>query len=338
MSLKPFSFSSTKILHINNYNEHHYAPHKHTHLTPCFQIIADCPVFTTDCANESILDTSAAVNLDDTDNFLARQEQQKVNDTDLPTLVEEDENTKSSHLSDCKELEETKNDGVILKNGDEENQISPIPKISSIAREIRTATKRRIAEEDTMDNVSIDSTTISLSTKKPKLMRTGSLTKNLRKSLNFGIMKTPTLFRSRRNSTDHDISASASMISMESTFNETFTKPIKEKFRSLKNKVAKMTGKSKDYDTPKGRGERSFIMPSDNGNDSRMNSTLPASMLKTPEKFACSSTSFLEPKTPKFFQSDFQMPKSTSKQFTAAYDYDTEKACGGNNNMVNYLK
>lgn len=313
-----------------------------THLTPCFQIIANCPVFSTDCANESMLDTSAAVNLDETDNYLARQEQQKNNETDLPTLVEEDENTKSSHLSDCKELEDTKNDGVIIKNGDEENenQISPIPKICTIAREIRTATKRRIADEDTIDNVSIDSTTVSLSSKKPKLMRTGSLTKNLRKSLNFGIMKTPTLFRSRRNSTDHDVSASASMISMESTFNETFTKPIKDKFRSLKHKVAKMTGnKNKDYDTPKGRRERSFIMPSENGNDSRMNSTLPACMLKTPEKgqFACSSTSFLEPKTPKFFQSDFQMPKSTSKQFTAAnYDYnDPEKACGGNN-MVNY--
>lgn len=289
-----------------------------------------------------MLDTSAAVNLDDTDNFLARQDQQKVNETDLPTLVEEDENTKSSHLSDCKELEETRNDGVILKNGDEENQISPIPKISSIAREIRTATKRRIAEEDMMDNISIDSTSISLSTKKPKLMRTGSLTKNLRKSLNFGIMKTPTLFRSRRNSTDHDISASASMISMESTFNETFTKPLKEKFRSLKNKVARLSGKNKDYDTPKGRRERSFIMPSENGNDSRMNSTLPANILKTPEKgqFACSSTSFMEPKTPKFFQSEFQMPKSTSKQFTAAScDYnEPEKACGGNNNnMVIYL-
>lgn len=285
------------------------------------------------------------MNLDETDNFLVRQEQQKVNETDLPTLMEEDENTKSTHMSDCKELEETKNDGVILKNGDEENQISPIPKISSIAREIRTATKRRIADEDTLDNVSIDSTTVSLSTKKPKLMRTGSLTKNLRKSLNFGIMKTPTLFRSRRNSTDHDVSASASMISMESTFNETFTKPIKEKFRSIKNKVAKLSGKNKDYDTPKGRRERSFIIPSDNGNDSRMNSTLPANMLKTPEKgqFACSSTSFMEPKTPKLFQSEFQMPKSTSKQFTAAtfcdYNDYNDKACGGNNNnnMVNYL-
>jgi hypothetical protein len=284
------------------------------------------------------LDTTE-LNLDETD-FLIRQkqefEQQKAaNETDLPTLVEEDENTKSHHLSDCKELEETKNDGVILKNDDDENQISPIPKISSIARELRTATKRRIADEDNMD-VSIDSVSISLSTKKPKLMRTGSLTKNLRKSLSFGIMKTPTLFRSRRNSTDHDVSASASMISMESTFNETITKPIKEKFRRIKDKVAKMSGRNKDYDTPKRKGERSFIMPTDNANDSRMNSTLPASTFKTPEKgqFACISASFIEPKTPKFFPNDFQVTKSNSKQFSNAYDQFNEG--GTNNNMVNY--
>lgn len=294
------------------------------------------------------MDTSAAVNLDDTDNFLVRQKQEfdqqkAANETDLPTLVEEDENTKSHHLSDCKELEETKNDGVILKNDDDENQISPIPKISSIAREIRTATKRRIADEDTIDNTSIDSTSISLSLKKPKLMRTGSLTKNLRKSLSFGIMKTPTLFRSRRNSTDHDISASASMISMESTFNETFTKPIKEKFRRIKEKVAKISGKNKDYDTPKGRGERSFMMAIDNANDSRMNSTLPANMMKTPEK-----GQFAEPKTPKFFPMDFQMqmPKSNGKQnfcstavSSSAFEQynDADKMCSGNNNnnMVN---
>lgn len=284
------------------------------------------------------------VNLDDTvDNFLTRQkqefDQQKVaNETDLPTLVEEDENTKSHHLSDCKELEETKNDGIILKNDDDENQISPIPKISTIIREIRTAPKRRIIDEDTMDNVSIDSTSVSLSLKKPKLMRTGSLTKNLRKSLSFGI-KTPTLFRSRRNSTDHDVSASASMISMESTFNETFTKPIKEKFRRMKEKVAKISGKNKDYDTPKkGRGERSFIIPSENANDSRMNSTLPASMLKTPEKgqFAC--TSFLEPKTPKFFPSlEFQIPKSSGKQHFATNEQFSNNNDADNNNMVIHL-
>lgn len=276
------------------------------------------------------------------------EQQKAANETDLPTLVEEDENTKSHHLSDCKELEETRNDGVILKNHDDENQISPIP-----MRDFRTASKRRIGEED-IDNISIDSTSIILSVKKPKLMRTGSLTKNLRKSLSFGIMKTPTLFRSRRYSTDHDVSASASMISMESTFNETFTKPIKEKFRRIKEKVAKISGKSKDYDTPKGKRERSFIMPSDNANDSRMNSTLPANMLKTPEKgqFVNASTSFVEPKTPKY-SLDFQMPKSSNKlqHFSSIstlsavpsaatyepYNNDPDKMCGGSNNVVIYL-
>lgn len=260
------------------------------------------------------MDTST----DDPDNFLTRQKLdfEAANDTDLPTLVEEDENTKSHHLSDCKELEETKVDGIVLKNSDDhENQISPIP------MQVRTASKRRIGEED-MDNISICSTTASLSLKKPKLMRTGSLTKNLRKSLSFGIMKTPTLFKSRRYSTDHDVSASASMISMESTFNETFTKPMKEKFRRIKEKVAKISGKS----TPT---KRMQVVPVDYAN---LNSTLPACM-KTPEKgqFAFASTSFLEPKTPKNQpQMDFQMPKSCGK--LAAFEpYEHEK---GGNNMV----
>jgi hypothetical protein len=215
------------------------------------------------------------------------------NDTDLPTLLEEDENTRSTHLSNTRDLDETdlKNDGIILKNsGNKEfpplNQISPILKLGESELD-RTTTKRQ-RNEDEFDNISIDSSVMSLSTKKPKLMRTGSITKNLRKSLSFGIIKTPinSMFRSRRNSVDHDISASASMISMESTFNETITKPFKEKLRRIKDKVSKI-GK-KDHDTPKMlRKERSFIMPSDNVNESKSSLFMNQSMcgvLKTPEK------------------------------------------------------
>jgi hypothetical protein len=247
--------------------------------------------------------------------------QQMGNETmnDLPTLVEEDENTKSSHLSDCKELDETdcqkmatRKDGIIIKNEENQefsNQISPILKTN---KNERMSTKRRI-EEDTIDNISINSSTISLSYKKPKLMRTGSITKGLRKSLSFGMIKTPinNIFKSRRNSVDPDISASASMISIDSTFNETISRPIKEKFRRIKEKVSKMTKKD-HFDTPKAFREKSFAMQSDNLNESNY-------AIKTPEKNYAAQV--VEPKTPKFL-SDFQLHRSAdvacykNKQFS----------------------
>lgn len=251
---------------------------------------------------------------------------------DLPTLIEEDEHTKSHHLSDCKELDETdkRNDGVILKK-EENNEFSALPQLSPILKDTtiketfeRTTTKRLRVEEDMMDNVSFDSTSISLSSKKPKLMRTASLTKNLRKSLSFGIMKTPinNMFRSRRNSVDHDISASASMISMESTFNETITKPLKEKFRRIRDKASKMM--KRDHDTPKAsRKDRSFHFGTENLNESKssyfMNMSLSGNILKTPEKGQMS-----EPKTPRFF-SEFQIPKSADLQSIKQKQFDKEK-------------
>ncbi|XP_070509513.1 protein ECT2 [Chironomus tepperi] len=293
------------------------------------KIIADCPIFTNECGNES-LDSSL---LDDTDCVGKQLNQQTINETinDLPTLHEEDENTKSHHLSDCKELDETefqinKKDGVILKKEQNKEfsnltQISPIPKESIRENAERTASKRQRIEEDTFDNISIDSTSISLSTKKPKLMRTASLTKNLRKSLSFGIMKTPinNMFgKSRRNSVDQDISASASMISMESTFNETITKPIKDKFRRMRDKASRMM--KRDHDTPKSlKKDRSFHFGTDTANESKssyfMNNSVSGHIMKTPEK----GQMLAEPKTPRFL-SDFQIPKD--KNF--AYDM-TEK-------------
>lgn len=242
----------------------------------------------------------------------------------MPTLHEEDENTKSHHLSDCKELDETdflakenrKKDGAILnrdQNKDFSNltQISPIPKetIQDMNLE-RTAAKRQRIEEDNFDNISIDSSTISLSTKKPKLMRTASLTKNLRKSLSFGIMKTPinNIFKSRRHSVDQDVSASASMISMESTFNDTITKPFKEKFRRMRDKASRMM--KRDHDTPSKSfiNDRSFhFAGTETANESKNayfpNMSLSSHVFKTPEK-----GQMIEPKTPRF-HSDFQLPK-----------------------------
>lgn len=278
-------------------------------------------------------------------------EQQKVNETvnDLPTLHEEDENTKSHHLSDCKELDETdhqskenknnKKDGVILKREQNKEfsnltQISPIPKETipdlNINALERTASKRQRIEEDTFDNISIDSTSISLSTKKPKLMRTASLTKTLRKSLSFGVMKTPinNIFKSRRNSVDQDISASASMISMESTFNETITKPIKEKFRRMRDKASRMMKRDHLDHTPKGLSkDRSFHFGTETASESKssyfMNMSLSSHhIMKTPEKVQ----SMAEPKTPRFL-AEFQMQKEKN------FPYDMSEK----NTVINLL-
>jgi hypothetical protein len=306
------------------------------------QIIADCPIFTNDCVNES-LDNSILHN-DDNDMIMRQEQPLFENETinDLPTLMEEDENTKSHHLSDCKELDETgsqlkeakRKDGAILKK-EQNEEFTSLPQLSPIFKDpprdemSRTGGKRHRIEEDTMDNMSIDSTSISLSIKKPKLMRTASLTKNLRKSLSFGIMKTPinNIFRSRRNSVDQDISASASMISMESTFNDTITKPIKDKFRRIRDKASKMM--KKDFDTPKAsRKDRSFHFGTENLNESKssyfMNMSLSGNLLKTPEKGAMLNATVSEPKTPRFL-ADFQIPKSTdqfAKQKEKSFAYD----------------
>lgn len=296
-----------------------FAPNKFA-----FQIIADCPIFANECANES-LDNSMLIT-DDNETTIMRQKQEfdqpKINETmnDLPTLMEEDENTKSHHLSDCKELDETKGkDGAVL-NKEQNDEFTSLPQLSPILKDppkeecSRTATKRHRIEEDTIDNMSFDSTSISLSIKKPKLMRTASLTKNLRKSLSFGIMKTPinNMFRSRRNSVDHDVSASASMISMESTFNDTITKPLKDKFRRIRDKASKMM--KSDFGTPKAsRKDRSFHFGTENLNESKssyfMNMSLSGNLLKTPEKGQLPADPL---KTPRFL-SEFQIPKSTDQ-------------------------
>jgi protein ECT2 len=104
--------------------------------------------------------------------------------------------------------------------------------------------RKRFGDEST-DNLSLMSVE---STKKPKLMRAGSLTKNLKRRMSFGIV-TPlnNLFRQRRNSADPNAS-NCSTATFNSTFNESIKEPIKEKLRQIKDKVCKL---SKKDSTPK---------------------------------------------------------------------------------------
>lgn len=99
-------------------------------------------------------------------------------------------------------------------------------------------------KRDSFDNISMISTDsiapVFNSAKKPKLIRTGSITRTLRRSMSFVATKNPisNMIRSRRNSVDPNASIS-SITSIESTFNESIKKPVKEKFRNFKARIMK---------------------------------------------------------------------------------------------------
>lgn len=102
-------------------------------------------------------------------------------------------------------------------------------------------------KRDSFDNLSLISTDsmaapVFGSAKKPKLIRTGSITRGLRRSMSFVATKNPisNILRSRRNSVDPNASTS-SVTSIESTFNESIKKPVKEKMRSLRDRIMKST-------------------------------------------------------------------------------------------------
>lgn len=100
--------------------------------------------------------------------------------------------------------------------------------------------------------ISVDSLAPSFaSAKKPKLVRTGSFTQTLRRSMSFVAMKTPVanMFRTRRNSVDPN-SSYTSITSIESTFNESIKKPIQEKLKDMREKLTRSCKKDSTK-TPK---------------------------------------------------------------------------------------
>lgn len=105
-------------------------------------------------------------------------------------------------------------------------------------------------KRDSIDNVSLVSTDSMMlapsgpfsSAKKPKLIRTGSITRGLRRSMSFVALKNPiaTVLRSRRNSTVDPNASLTSVGSVDShTFNESLRKPVADKMRSLRNRIMK---------------------------------------------------------------------------------------------------
>nr|XP_040222614.2 protein ECT2 isoform X1 [Anopheles coluzzii] len=139
----------------------------------------------------------------------------------------------------------------------------------------REAYKRK-RQEDSFDDPSLLSVDISIastvggatnggggalllhggSAKKPKLTRTGSITRGIRRSMSFAAIKTPikTMLRSRRSSVDPNASNASINNTIEATFNESIKKPVKEKLRSIRDKITKSGKKDCTPKTIKGRG------------------------------------------------------------------------------------
>lgn len=160
-------------------------------------------------------------------------------------------------------------DGIVLPGNEENlflepNNLSPI--LHNIEEEEEDAdannddqNDKELAKRkrDSFDNISIISTDTFAaqfsSAKKPKLIRTGSITRSLRRSVSFVALKNPitNMIRARRNSIDPNASIS-SITSMESTFNETIKRPVKEKFQSLRNRITNANRARREFSlTPK---------------------------------------------------------------------------------------
>lgn len=149
-------------------------------------------------------------------------------------------------------------DGIILP-GDQENHFLEPANLSPILHNIEEEEEEENESQsnddkemskrkrDSFDNISIISTDTFAaqfsSAKKPKLIRTGSITRSLRRSMSFAALKNPitNMIRVRRNSIDPNVSIN----SMESTFSE-IKRPVKDKLLSLKYRITNSNRSKRD--------------------------------------------------------------------------------------------
>lgn len=141
-------------------------------------------------------------------------------------------------------------DGIVLP-GNEENQFLEPTNLSPILHNIEEeeengddANDKEMSKRkrDSFDNISIISTDTFAaqfnSAKKPKLIRTGSITRSLRRSMSFVALKNPmNMIRTRRNSIDPNSSINSITSMNESTFSESIKRPVKERLQSLKDRI-----------------------------------------------------------------------------------------------------
>ncbi|XP_058828945.1 protein ECT2 isoform X2 [Topomyia yanbarensis] len=255
------------------------------------------------------------------------EQQHQLDVSPIRYIDEHLENSTPKQTSSTPEGNSEKKDGVVLSSGEEieflnPNNISPILKINRLTdaslKKIseeddddeddmddyiianKDALKRK-RQEDSFDDISIISTDSMASSvlygsaKKPKLIRTGSITRGLRRSMSFAAIKTPitSMFRSRRNSVDPNSSIS-SIASIESTFNESIKKPVKEKLRSIRDKITKSNKK----ETPKSIKNKGLITPANLDNLKKVCNFKTDKNVCTPEQTKPVDKSEVDFKTP----------------------------------------
>ncbi|XP_067646398.1 uncharacterized protein pbl isoform X1 [Eurosta solidaginis] len=183
--------------------------------------------------------------------------------------------------------------------------------------------KRKRESFDSISLMSMESFALPNSTKKPKLIRTGSITRSIRRSMSFVAVRTPIakILRPRRSSVALDGAEErcnadesfCSIASMETTFNESIRKPVKEKFRSLRDRITRSSSKKDKYN-----------------NTTNIQATTPEKDEKCEREMP--SSGFKTPKAPPKFLRAIGTPKSLSKitapsPSTSAAAVSAQKLC-----------
>ncbi|KAH8246162.1 hypothetical protein KR038_001172, partial [Drosophila bunnanda] len=186
------------------------------------------------------------------------------NEEDVQASTPKTSKIKSS-LNAATPLSSPEMDGIVLDFESTTQNISPILKAINEC-DLETEDDLPVTENDlkrkrdSLDNVSlmsVDSFALPTSTKKPKLIRTGSISRTLRRSVSFvaePLMKT---LRPRRSSVadastflgseaaaDDSICSLASSINL--TLNESIRKPVKEKLRSFCGRITRSSSRRTD--------------------------------------------------------------------------------------------
>lgn len=222
------------------------------------------PPSTSNLASTSTSVPSSSLNAVNVDKMSPpeRLDQLNLNDKHVQTKL----NNQSIIIDTPKKLFKVNNsvrnvDGIVLP-GNEENLFLEPANLSPILQQIdeedetnnddmndKEMSKRK---RDSFDNISIISTDTFAaqfsSAKKPKLIRTGSITRSLRRSMSFAALKNPitNMIRVRRNSIDPNASIN-SITSMESTFTDSIKRPVKEKLLSLKDRFTNSNRSKREF-------------------------------------------------------------------------------------------
>ncbi|XP_073843940.1 epithelial cell transforming 2 pebble isoform X2 [Musca autumnalis] len=199
--------------------------------------------------------------------------------------------------------------------------------------------KRKRESLDSISLMSVESFALPASTKKPKLLRTGSISRTIKRSMSFVAVRTPIakMLRPRRSSValdsapidkdlDNDMDDNnendandsfCSIASVESTFNESIKKPVKEKLRSLRNRITRSNSRREKY-VVSNNNQKTNATEEDNTQtalvDSQQNDKEDFKTPKAPSKYTYACASAPRPTTRSIAQSQLaSATSSTSK-------------------------